>query len=1345
MTAPSRLLGMLAVGLAWWSCTAAGANEAVATRAAKAPALDGALDDPCWTQAAELPGFTVANSPDPPRKAIRAKVCFDDAAMYLGVACAEPEPDRIRAVAPEGSSDVWRDDCVEIFIRHVPLPGTFYQYIVNSKGVRQSRARKGGQAVREWNPQWQAAARVGAKEWCVEVAIPHAAMARPALTQGDSIGLKVGREDRVGARQELASWPGNEGYGSVGEFGTLFFGSAGRARPRTASGITLGTTNLIQNPGLVGGLARPWSGDKASAAVFAPETQGDSDVVRVKPAGGLAAISQSIALEPNSAYRFSVETRGSSYVDFRIRGTVETGFLRVTTRPTDTWQRYVLSFNTGEKPEILLVWGPLRQSPPGDVWVRNMKLVSISVPREELEGGWGPAILARPGEPCTVRKILVKDCRVLRGLDFAPVDGTVRTKTWNGDVYEYGSGGGYAGVKYNYKASNGLHLALADGQGVDALLIRGGAQCKLYADCPSYDSPAGGKLLADLTGNSLTTRACFTPRVMTDRFSFFDVTMGALANVSFFRVGRDRPAAAPIRWSLARKSDGLCEIGPGLALPVLSVTKGQQISLQSAPLAAEMCLEAIGLRFALKRGPEKLPLTLAVQDPNHPHRELMGVDLELQGAGDYCLCLDFPNQVILPGRPLWLMLTFGGDAELGDPAVALFTIGRPQAVAEALAYNKMLMLAQFIPLSEPRPWMRMKRTTTDDLAWAATERQQAGQVAELLRTIALCRQIDPEDDAARQMDEWVHQIPRDVFNKMPEPDIARTPGAPEWADVLHQTWLGLRAVPEWWLDHRLVPTGEMGGGIGDDTDMYQNWADFALLESDGVGGRLVEACRNLGKLIEETVYAPGTGIPSRTTDPLHYAEDGLNHMAMMVWMDYGNPYFVESCLNAARSTEEGLTTLVRGTERYFKSQDMGGDDLRIQRPLGQDGGAHFICIHPSFMPIWYCDNPRAKTTVQQWADGWLRHYQPRRYAQRVDSATGQAVTEGEGRPEATLSTMQGAAQVMVAMLLGDRKYARPLQDVAEAGDSRFAVASLPKAVTAGLVEVNAKVKASARQTGGYTDFVVNGNREELVRHLKRALAEVRHYKLYYTAFEPFTDRLFMGHPGRPLTLQLGAAYLGGSYTRNSYANTHAVSWSGFGTHYAALCLTSTPTSLKFLIYSFADGPLAGRMTVWSLKHGRYKLTQGIDANNDDAADTVARQEEMELHRGMPVSLALPPRQVTVLEALLIEELPDIRNRPDLAVTAMELKREGAGVSGWVHNIGAQPAEVVVVLVDASGKVLQRLALGALEAPLDLRPRKLAFRFADVPADAKGLAVVVDPDNRNVEIYKGNNRAQVPDP
>ena len=74
-----------------------------------------------------------------------------------------------------------------------------------------------------------------------------------------------------------------------------------------------------------------------------------------------------------------------------------------------------------------------------------------------------------------------------------------------------------------------------------------------------------------------------------------------------------------------------------------------------------------------------------------------------------------------------------------------------------------------------------------------------------------------------------------------EPHLEHSvPDAPEWALWAREAWLAARQVPAWWLDHRLVPTGEFGGLVGDDSDMYQNYVDFAFLESDGLATRLME-------------------------------------------------------------------------------------------------------------------------------------------------------------------------------------------------------------------------------------------------------------------------------------------------------------------------------------------------------------------------------------------------------------------------------------------------------------------------------------------------------------------------
>ncbi len=81
------------------------------------------------------------------------------------------------------------------------------------------------------------------------------------------------------------------------------------------------------------------------------------------------------------------------------------------------------------------------------------------------------------------------------------------------------------------------------------------------------------------------------------------------------------------------------------------------------------------------------------------------------------------------------------------------------------------------------------------------------------------------------------------------------------------------SVPKWWLEHRAVPTGEFGGEVGDDTDMYQNYAVFPLLNDGVFVRRLKKAARNLMQLAEETTLEEG--LNRRTMDPLHAYEEGL--------------------------------------------------------------------------------------------------------------------------------------------------------------------------------------------------------------------------------------------------------------------------------------------------------------------------------------------------------------------------------------------------------------------------------------------------------------------------------------
>ncbi|MBM3501106.1 MAG: hypothetical protein FJX74_20840, partial [Armatimonadetes bacterium] len=167
----------------------------------------------------------------------------------------------------------------------------------------------------------------------------------------------------------------------------------------------------------------------------------------------------------------------------------------------------------------------------------------------------------------------------------------------------------------------------------------------------------------------------------------------------------------------------------------------------------------------------------------------------------------------------------------------------------------------------------------------------------------------------------------------------------------------------------------------------------------------------------------------------------------------------------------------------------------------------------------------------------------------------------------------------------------------------------------------------------------------------------------------------------------------------------------------------------------------GAIRLRTLDRGRYRLTLGPDVNGDDAVDTVQREEALEIARMTPVPLTLPPKTSLVLELTQVEALPDIRTRPDLAVCSRELRREEGALSGTVHNLGGGEAPAfTVALLDAEGKTLATQKLGPLAAPLDLEPKRLAFRFEGAPVNCR---VAVDPANEVPELYEENNAASVP--
>ncbi|OQA86863.1 MAG: hypothetical protein BWY31_01077 [Lentisphaerae bacterium ADurb.Bin242] len=151
-----------------WS---AGAAEYPVYKIARAPEIDGKLDDYAWKRLPEARGFMLldkANSYVTTRPT-RFQMGYKDDILYLAVRCTEPDPKSIKAV--ETYRDGWTfDDAIEMFF--LPKDASNYmQLLTNANGARWAKRQN---AERETEPptDWKAASGRTPDGWVLEMAIP---------------------------------------------------------------------------------------------------------------------------------------------------------------------------------------------------------------------------------------------------------------------------------------------------------------------------------------------------------------------------------------------------------------------------------------------------------------------------------------------------------------------------------------------------------------------------------------------------------------------------------------------------------------------------------------------------------------------------------------------------------------------------------------------------------------------------------------------------------------------------------------------------------------------------------------------------------------------------------------------------------------------------------------------------------------------------------------------------------------------------------------------------------------------------------------------------------------------
>jgi hypothetical protein len=201
----------------------------------------------------------------------------------------------------------------------------------------------------------------------------------------------------------------------------------------------------------------------------------------------------------------------------------------------------------------------------------------------------------------------------------------------------------------------------------------------------------------------------------------------------------------------------------------------------------------------------------------------------------------------------------------------------------------------------------------------------------------------------------------------PDKHYTAPPGAPEWAANQRESLERLSDIIEWWIDNRMQPDGQYGGGWGDDCEMWRWWVPvligFNSPKISGAQGRFSDAMMNQPHMT--------AGYTNRLTDVEHTAEDSADVITPMMHLDPDNPLWLSRALRLAELMENLWTGrndrgLLQFKSTYFT---VGKVDANPQRAC--DTVYHPRAVQPALLYWQRTGDKKLTRLFSAWMDTWV--------------------------------------------------------------------------------------------------------------------------------------------------------------------------------------------------------------------------------------------------------------------------------------------------------------------------------------------------------------------------------------
>lgn len=606
-----------------------------------------------------------------------------------------------------------------------------------------------------------------------------------------------------------------------------------------------------------------------------------------------------------------------------------------------------------------------------------------------------------------------------------------------------------------------------------------------------------------------------------------------------------------------------------------------------------------------------------------------------------------------------------------------------------------------------------------------------------------------------------------------------TEGAPEWAIKQREAMCRVIDVIRYWVEERQIANGEFGGGWGDDVEMMRWWTPAVVAANDPVA---IRGMKRLADGIWEESGIIANGFNRSVADVQHSAEPTSDTQPAMVGIEYGNPVYLERCMQTIRLMDTLWTGINAYGHRHFKSSSIGAYQIDTTPPETVDLPYHARATKPGLWVAWYNAHPRVLQLFREWGDAWvedtLRHDRgkplgvvPAAIAFETEQLGGYGPNWHHPDLYWGYFNFPGGVQLLFEQLLGtyaltgDNKYLLPIECAIDLARRRWkgekmeeGEGSLGWAARAfqggGFRDAYAKWRLLSGQTqyddylreygSPYLKWYLTGDKRHLVEGCEASIRSTRYNFELLTSEVRYTDRVAVGG-----TAHLFAMYTGGA-GNPTYYPTWAVTWVNTTKNFAALVLEADRRHVKVLAHNFEPQARRVGLRLWQVELGTYELRRGPDANQDDALDAVEERSRVRVdERGAVAWCTLPARQLQVIEIAQVQAAPPRpRHLPDVALSRRDIAflppHPAAGekvlIRVTVHNIGSAEARNIAVHFltgEPEKEQIGRCEIPSLPAPLDLQPQT-ATAWAVYSVPERPVSIVVSVEFSGPEITRKNN-------